>query len=486
MNAHALVVGNSAYALKKDQLANAVNDANDVAENLFRLGFTVKKVTDCSMQKFDEAVKDFTKELAHYDVGLFYFAGHGVQIENKNFLTSIDTSFADEYSIKHRTLPLDEIIDRMDKAGPKIKILILDACRDNPLQGMRSAGDLGLAPVFAPRGTLIAFSTSPGQKAQDYGAGKNSVYTGAFLKHINDEDIPIEEFFKRVRTTVYEMSKQKQISWEHTSLIGDFYFNNGQLIHSKKLPYKNSYVIDSNFKPTDSEFDKVIVELKSYDYYRQNDAVNALRRINVSNLSKDELFLLGRNILQVSCDNANATNAIMRNLGAWLARYLDDNQDNHVLNGMLFEMYFNSKGKFRTGKIKNNRMNEVFELRHDNRFKRSFTFIKAQLRPVRDHLVYIPSSESKTIPIEIIFELRTDNWLEKNTKYYQLTSIKHQGKEWLEFEHEMPISIDDAGLKLSLSQHLTAPHQLLTISSNINTKKPPLPMRVPYSLKLKR
>ena len=135
-------------------------------------------------------------------------------------------------------MALNHVMDRMHKASPRIKILILDACRNNPFRNARMVATEGLAPIHAPKGSIIAFSTSPGETARDDGFGKNSIYTGALLKHINEPEVPIEAFFKRVRETVSGYTKQKQTSWEHTSLIGEFSFNSGQLTHSEKVPYK--------------------------------------------------------------------------------------------------------------------------------------------------------------------------------------------------------------------------------------------------------
>lgn len=213
----------------------------------------------------------------------------------------------------------------------------------------------------------------------------NSIYTGSFLRHIEDEGIAIEDFFKRVRTSVFDLSKEKQTSWEHTSLIGDFYFNDGQLVHSIKLSYKEEFIVDSKFKSNGSEFDKIIMGLKSYNYYTQNDAISDIRKIDLNTLNKNHLFLLGRNVLQVSCDDANSTKSIMKNLDTWLDKFFTG-KENHVLNGMLFEMYFDSKGKLRQDKFKNKRMEELFSLRVNLKFKRSFDFIKKQLSPFKDYV----------------------------------------------------------------------------------------------------
>jgi len=470
MNAYALIVGNANYRLAQHRLVNAVNDAKDVSAKLLRLGFVVKTLTDCTVEEFDKEIHAFGNRLKNFDVGLFYFSGHGIQIEGKNYLTSIDTNFTDEYSVKHRTIPLDEIITRMEKAGPKIKILILDACRDNPLPSMRTIANPGLAPVYAPKGTMIAYSTSPGEKAMDYGSGRNSIYTGSFLRHIEDEGVAIEDFFKRVRTSVFDLSKEKQTSWEHTSLIGDFYFNNGQLVHSLKLPYKEDCVADSKFKTSGSKFDDIIMDLKSYNYTTQNNAISRLDRFEIEGLNKNQLFLLGRNILQVACDNASSTQRIMKHLDTWLLKF-SIGKENHVLNGMLFEMYFNSKGKFRQGKFKTKRMEELFALRINLNFKSSFEFIRKILTPFKDFIVYIPRQNSSTVPIEVTLEEMTEKLPRKISTSFVITSVKFKGTELFNAEDDDYLKkVDIADFKARIAYALAVPRDLLTISSNIPLK----------------
>ena len=126
-----------------------------------------------------------------------------MQFQGENYLNTTDTNFYDEISAKHSSIPLNQVIDRMAACSNVVNILILDACRDNPfLQAWhRSVESAGLAPVHSPEGTLIAYATSPGQKAKD-GTGRNGRYTEALLKHIKTPDVPIEDMFKRVRNTL--------------------------------------------------------------------------------------------------------------------------------------------------------------------------------------------------------------------------------------------------------------------------------------------
>lgn len=426
MNALAFIVGNANYNEVHNKLINAVNDAEDFASKLLTLGFVVMKSTDCTNESFDRDMRKFSEELKKYDVGLFYFSGHGLQIEGKNYLTSTDTSFADTISAKHTSIPLDEVMDYMQQDKTIIKILILDACRNNPLPNRGI--NVGLAPIHAPKGTIIAFSTSPGETAMDYGAGRNSIYTGSLLNHINDKNVSIEDFFKRVRTSVFSLSNGKQTSWEHTSLIGNFCFNSGQLVHSINLPYKKEHIVDKDFVSNGSLIDEIIVSLKSYDWYKQSPAIDKLNNINSTNVDINTLFLLGRNLLQTAIGGEFAANAVFNDLANWLNSWFTG-KDNHVLNGILFEIYFNSEGKFRGRNFKSGLIDKIFELEENKLFLNSFKFIHNQLEPFSDFLYYLPSPDPVTLPVEILINESEEDIFDEKTKMKYLNSIKIRGTE---------------------------------------------------------
>jgi hypothetical protein len=472
MNALALIVGNANYNLEKDRLINAVNDARDFGHKLINLGFIVKTITDCNEEIFDREIRNFGDELTKFDVGLFYFSGHGLQIEGKNYLTSIDTNFVDDVSAKHTSIPLDEIIDYMQKANPIIKILILDACRNNPLPNQyRGVQNNGLAPINAPKGTIIAFSTSPGETAMDYGAsGRNSIYTESLLNHIDDTNIPIEDFFKRVRTSVYTLSNGKQTSWEHTSLIGNFYFNSGQLIHSVELPYKQEYIADENFQSDGSDIDKLIQDLRSQNWYSQKSALERLKKIKPNTIDENSMFLLGRNILQTAIGGEYSAISIIKNLDSWLLKY-SIGEINHVLNGILFEIYFNSKGQFRQTNFKNGLIDDIFILQTNKNYQTSFQFILKQLEPFRDFLYYFPTNPPTTLPIEIKFESFEYPLRDKTTTHYKISSIRYSNIELLNPYDEDTTYVKFDILKEKLFKELTVPKNMLRISMNIKEEE---------------
>jgi len=172
----------------------------------------------------EEALVQFGEALASSSVGLVFFAGHAFQIEGKNYLAGVDTRTAVEQSVKYSALDLDYVLDIMKGAASPTNFVILDACRNNPFAGRpRSVASNELASVYAPKGTLVAYSTSPGQTSLD-GTGRNGPYTEALLQHIATPNLLVETMFKRVRSTLEGLTNGRQTSWEHTSLTGDFRF----------------------------------------------------------------------------------------------------------------------------------------------------------------------------------------------------------------------------------------------------------------------
>ncbi|MEX0980660.1 MAG: caspase family protein [Bacteroidales bacterium] len=471
MNAVALVIGNDKYALEKNKLDNAANDANSISDVLLRLGYTVHKKLNCDKINFANAISQYITELNGFEIGLFYFSGHGLQIDGENYLAPIDTDFSDEKVAKYTSFPLQDILHDIDKAKPKIKIIILDACRNNPYPlTYRGAFSRGLAPIYAPKGTIIAFSTSPGEVALDGGSFGNSIYTRSILKHIEDKNTQIEDFFKRVRTSVYVLSEGKQLSWEHTSLIGDYYFNSGQLIHGVDLPYSPSVVADSQYIPDSSIFGHIIQGFKSHDWYKQGPAFKRFLKLDKSDVNESEQFLLGRNILQIATGGEFNSNDYFETLNQSLEKWIADGA-NHILNGILFEIYFDSDGRFRQGlNFKSNYINEICRLEEDKRYKTSFDFILTQLLPFRDFLYYIPSSNPVNLPIELKFEKIKKETSEGNYIINQLNTIFFQGTDILQIEEDFAFYSRSTYEHLvnELSKNLCVPKNRLTISTNFD------------------
>lgn len=225
----ALLIGNASYA-NAGRLANPLNDARGMSKTLEELGFKVIVHEDLSQSEMKRAVDNFGNILDQYDVSLFFYAGHGIQVNGKNYLIPIDAKISSKKDVEYNSIDAGRILAKMEDAKSKTNIIILDACRNNPFErswnrAVRlNGGGGGLAFMNAPSGSLIAYSTAPGNTASDGEAGSNGVYTSALLEHMKTANIPIEEMFKRVRVTVETNTNKKQISWESTSLKGSFFF----------------------------------------------------------------------------------------------------------------------------------------------------------------------------------------------------------------------------------------------------------------------
>jgi len=217
----ALIIGNSNY---KDaaRLKNPVNDATDMSNALNKLGFEVAELTDATQKEMNRAISQFGRRLNGDTVGFFFYAGHGLQVKGKNYLVPIDALIDSEASVPTETVEIDSVLAQL--ASSSLSIVVLDACRNNPFESKVRATGGGLAQIDAPKGSFIAFATSPGRTAAD-GGGSNGVYTSELIKQISIPNLPIESVFKKVRANVAKLTGDAQIPWESTSLVGDFYFN---------------------------------------------------------------------------------------------------------------------------------------------------------------------------------------------------------------------------------------------------------------------
>ena len=218
----ALVVGNAAY--KSSPLKNPVNDARAIARALGELGFEVMLKENISQQALIVALREFGNRLKQTGgTGLFYYAGHGMQVKGANYLIPVDADIASEAEVRYMSVDANQVLDIMEQAGNPLNIVILDACRDNPFSRSFRSKQSGLAQMDAPSGMLVAFATAPGAVAYD-GEGVNGVYTKHLLRNLTIPGLPIELVLKRVREGVSTETAQKQIPWESSSLLGDFYF----------------------------------------------------------------------------------------------------------------------------------------------------------------------------------------------------------------------------------------------------------------------
>ena len=219
---YALVIGNSAY--EAAPLQNPEHDAAAMAAVLREVGFTVTHLTNAGLPAMEAAVRALRTDLGEGGVGLFYFAGHGVQTEGSNYLLPIGAGVQDRHDIKYKALAAQWVVESLESAGNGLNIAILDACRDDPYaRRVRGTGPAGLAQMESGAGMLIAFATKPGEVAAD-GAGRHSPYTRHLVEQIRVPGVSIEEMFKRVRAGVVRETDSAQTPQEWTTLTGTFQF----------------------------------------------------------------------------------------------------------------------------------------------------------------------------------------------------------------------------------------------------------------------
>jgi Caspase domain len=223
----ALVIGNSAYQ-KVANLANPAHDAQDVSESLRRLGFTVNTVTDADFDGFRRALRDFGRMAPNAEMAVFYFAGHGVEIDGNNWLLPTDAELRSDVDARTEAIGLRSAMEAV-AAAKTLGLVILDACRNNPFSTMRRAATrsvqmLGLAPVEPADNVLVAYAARDGTVAAD-GAGRNSPYAAAFLKHIETPGLEVDFLFRNIRDDVMAATKNEQQPFVYGSLSStEIYF----------------------------------------------------------------------------------------------------------------------------------------------------------------------------------------------------------------------------------------------------------------------
>ena len=239
-NRVALVIGNAAYAAAP--LPNAAKDAKAMSGTLRSMGFEVIEVRDAGKQRIEEAFALMGARLqGRNGVGLLYYAGHGLQVDWRNYMVPVDAEMTSAADVPKAAVDIQGAFDAFRAAGNRVNIVVLDACRDNPFGG--SATGQGLAPLDAPTGTYLAYATAPGNLALDGSdADGNGLYTRFLLKEMAQPGAKIEDVFKRVRLQVRAASKGLQIPWESSSLLDDFVFASGERIEAPAVPnFQSAY-----------------------------------------------------------------------------------------------------------------------------------------------------------------------------------------------------------------------------------------------------
>jgi TonB family protein len=239
----ALVIGNANYR-NASPLANPVNDARDMSAALREVGFEVISGENLTAEQMKLKVTEFGQRLAQRKgVGLFFYAGHGVQINGRNYLIPVEAKALREQTIEFESLDVGRVLGEMDASGSRLNMVVLDACRNNPFERSWRSADQGLAEIRAPRGTLVAYATAPGKVAYD-GTGRNGTFTSELLKLIKEPNILVETLFKRVGERVSAVSGGTQEPYLSQSIRGDFYFSvsEGQATVQASSPQQQSII----------------------------------------------------------------------------------------------------------------------------------------------------------------------------------------------------------------------------------------------------
>jgi len=219
----ALVIGNAGYP--EGALRNPVNDAEDLSASLRRLGFDVALKSNLGKRGMEQALNEFTRQLRSNDLAVFYYSGHGLQVQNENFLVPVDFRAEAEADVEYAAIPASRIRKRLEETGARVRILIFDACRNNPYRFSRDLPGGLAAMTHAAEGTIIAFSANDSEKAEDNRAGRNGLYTHYLLQALERPGLSIRDVFHSPRADVFEASGRKQLPAVHGTLIGHLVLN---------------------------------------------------------------------------------------------------------------------------------------------------------------------------------------------------------------------------------------------------------------------
>ncbi|WP_164937853.1 caspase family protein [Bradyrhizobium guangxiense] len=264
----ALVIGNANYQ-NAPQLANPDDDAQSMAQFLNSAGFEVVAATDLTQNDMIRVVQDFSAKVASRGpntVAMVYYAGHGVQLAGENYLVPVDAKVSSPTELVNNSVRLVDVMSTLETIPSRMRIVILDPCRNNPFPQVNDAGR-GLAIVDAPNGSIVGYSTAPGAEALD-GTGGHSPYTQAFLNVAREPNVPIEQLFKRVRLQVNQTTSGAQIPWESSSLTSDFTFFGDTAVAASRAPIKAPMAANLPSRSTRQAYDYVVSEGRP-EYYQE-------------------------------------------------------------------------------------------------------------------------------------------------------------------------------------------------------------------------
>ena len=266
----ALVIGNGTYT-KAKPLPNPANDAADMAKALKEVGFEVLSGTDLNKRQMENLIRNFGAKQSPGGVGLFYYAGHGIQVGGENYLVPVDAEIPQEDEVAYAAVPLGLVMTKMTTAKNDLNIVILDACHANPFarswRGERGVAiSVGLAKISPPTGTLVLYATEPGKVAADRN-GRNGLFTGSLLKQIKRPNLEYDQMVRALSSDVWEQSNRQQLPWKEGNSLKDFYFNLTAVRSEPANPVKTEPVKDE----TITEKDKATIEREAWNLIKSSN-----------------------------------------------------------------------------------------------------------------------------------------------------------------------------------------------------------------------
>ncbi len=285
----ALVVGNSNYKTF-NVLPNPVNDARLMEIALRESGFEVTLILDADQAQMKRAILEFGRTLRKgVDASMFFYAGHGLQVKGENYLIPIDADLQNEDEVGVQTIDVNAFLQTMESAQSPFNIIVLDACRNNPLNAHRGGGG-GLAPVTAPKGSFVAYSTAPGKVALDGDSTTDSPYTLALAKTMVVPGMKLEDVFKKTRELVLASTAGEQLPFESTSITGDFYFKDAPVVEQPVLVTPAVPSIDT--LAADFDLARSLNSKAGWDLFLKRHGSVSDMRVDVARQEHDKLALL--------------------------------------------------------------------------------------------------------------------------------------------------------------------------------------------------
>ena len=424
----ALVMGNGSYR-HVTALNNAVNDANDVAEALEKLGFTVIRKIDADRAGMREGVRDFALQIKRGGVGLFFYAGHGLQVDGDNYLVPVDAELQQKFEIEDQCLKVNYVLAAMEEAQNELNIIILDACRNNPFRSFRGVGQ-GLAYMDAPTGSIIAFATAPGSVASD-GTGRNGLYTSKLLKHIATPGLRLLDVFNYVGHDVMAVSNQAQVPWVNHTPLKPFYFVEKTVAEPAPAPKKADPLADEWAK---LEAEKKRIEEEKRLIEEQRKLAEERTRLETERKAVELKSQQMASLPQAAPPRPEATADKDKQSIIELLQKFQDTTNNLDENGLLSVFSDNASIMTRTNNgvviMKKEKFAELmpFKMAHQVRQNRHMEFgdplditIKEDTASVQIPLTVTLGREPETLNFIFTFEMIRDGsgWLIKKQRFKQ-------------------------------------------------------------------